>query len=486
MKKYIALFLALCIFCLPLGACEGEKAEEDNKSRLMAEVQQEQAEASAAAEKKANEGKDILRVVTDIDCRSKMMGKPSQASQGKRTFETILEYFGGTPSGIEVELNILPQDQGGAYDSELTHIRTEIAAGEGPDVFLMSGFGGPYEGYGPANTLFQSPEAAMKKGLFLPLDSYMENAQHMDFDKLDQKVMEAGRNERGQVILPMFYRLHQACVFQKVEPEALPKDWESAAEEENERLLETFALGLAATGFREMAFGQIADWDEEELLLDKNAFYQRVQEAVDAYGRALPHLKTLNTMDYNEMTKEIYGQVDAWTNNVALGREKYTSYVFRNERGEINAPIETWCAVNANTKHPEDAFFIVDCLLSKEFLGQEAFWLKMDSGKDSHDQMTFFWLAGEDCVPVHTGLLSSPKGHYKYVDALTSAQRDALKEARQNIGYAYFTSNIDREIDRTVQGLLEQLYDGGELTGEEVRKACDKCYTTLKMMLAES
>jgi len=135
MKKYIALFLALCIFCLPLGACEGEKAEEDNKSRLMAEGQQEQAEASAAAEKKANEGKDILRVVTDIDCRSKMMGKPSQASQGKRTFETILEYFGGTPSGIEVELNILPQDQGGAYDSELTHIRTEIAAAVVPYSF---------------------------------------------------------------------------------------------------------------------------------------------------------------------------------------------------------------------------------------------------------------------------------------------------------------------------------------------------------------
>ena len=95
----------------------------------MADVQRERAEASALAEKKSNEGKDMLRVVTDIDCRSKMMDKPSQASQGKRTFETILEYFGGTPSGIELEMNILPQDQGGAYDAELTHIRTAIAAG---------------------------------------------------------------------------------------------------------------------------------------------------------------------------------------------------------------------------------------------------------------------------------------------------------------------------------------------------------------------
>lgn len=128
----------------------------------------------------------------------------------------------------------------------------------------------------------------------------------------------------------------------------------------------------------------------------------------------------------------------------------------------------------------------MDCLLSKEFLSQEDFWTKVSSGSGQHDQMSFFWLAGEDCVPVHTGLLSSAKGRYKYVDALTGPQRDTLKEARQSIGYAYFTSNIDREIDRTMQGLLERLYNGEELTEEQVRKATDKCYTTLKMMLAES
>lgn len=102
MKKYIALLLALGLLCLPLGACQGEKGGEDNKSRLMADVQKERAQASAAAEKKANEGKDMLRVVTDIDCRSKSLGKPSQAGQGKRAFQNILEYFGGTPSGMEV------------------------------------------------------------------------------------------------------------------------------------------------------------------------------------------------------------------------------------------------------------------------------------------------------------------------------------------------------------------------------------------------
>lgn len=34
--------------------------------------------------------------------------------------------------------------------------------------------------------------------------------------------------------------------------------------------------------------------------------------------------------------------------------------------------------------------------------------------------------------------------------------------------------------------LMTRVYDGEALTDEDIRKACDKCYTTLKMMLAES
>ena len=158
MRKYIAMVLAFLLLCLPLGGCKSHE-EESRKPKTMAEAQIEKAQASAAAQEQENETQDILRVVTDIDCRSKMMGRSSQASQGKQIFQTILKHFGGVPSSMEVELNVLPMDEGGAYDSELTHIRTELAAGAGPDVFLMSGFGygiDSFEGetYVPNNTLF--------------------------------------------------------------------------------------------------------------------------------------------------------------------------------------------------------------------------------------------------------------------------------------------------------------------------------------------
>ena len=85
----------------------------------------------------------------------------------------------------------------------LQRIRTEIMAGEGPDVFLMRytpawkfAAGGvmienDYEG---TDFLFRYPEKAMETGLFLPLDEYIENnAELGEWDEIVQPVLDAGR-----------------------------------------------------------------------------------------------------------------------------------------------------------------------------------------------------------------------------------------------------------------------------------------------------
>lgn len=195
----------------------------------------------------------------------------------------------------------------------------------------------------------------MKKGLFLPLDSYMENAQHMEFDKLDQKVMEAGRNEQGQLILLMFYRLDEVVLRQ--EAESFPTSWGEAAAmaEEDESMLETFCRGLQWTGFREMCFGQIVDALSEELLISQDEFFQCCKEALDLYQRAAPRLKELDALSYqsyNGFVEESRAYMSDWCGYAGAADGSFSSFVFRNKEGEINAPIETWCAVNSNTKHP--------------------------------------------------------------------------------------------------------------------------------------
>ena len=55
--------------------------------------------------------------------------------------------------------------------------------------------------------LFPMIEISMRSGVFLPLDTYIENAQFMEWDKLTPKVMEAGRTEEGQLVVPMAYTM---------------------------------------------------------------------------------------------------------------------------------------------------------------------------------------------------------------------------------------------------------------------------------------
>lgn len=45
----------------------------------------------------------------------------------------------------------------------------------------------------------------MERNIFLPLDEYIEKARFMEWDKLTPVIMDAGRNGRGQLLMPMTY-----------------------------------------------------------------------------------------------------------------------------------------------------------------------------------------------------------------------------------------------------------------------------------------
>lgn len=140
----------------------------------------------------------------------------------------------GGPKDIEFE--IIPKN-GSEREIYLSRIRTEIMSGEGPDVFLMAycPTGSPYTlGY-----LFPMPEKAMESGCFMVLDEYMESHTELaEWDKMTQIVLEAGKNEEGQQIIPLSYRV-PAAMYRAEEVEHTPSKeitWMDMLESEDEAL----------------------------------------------------------------------------------------------------------------------------------------------------------------------------------------------------------------------------------------------------------
>lgn len=124
--------------------------------------------------------------------------------------------------GMEVEVIELSHNE--TADMKNTEIRTEIMSGGGPDVFVLAC---PVSENENISYLFSNPEKVMESDLFLPLDEYMENAEYMKPEQWNQTILEAGRTEDGQVLLPVYYRYCAYMIPQKdVQGVEQPASWD--------------------------------------------------------------------------------------------------------------------------------------------------------------------------------------------------------------------------------------------------------------------
>ena len=157
MKKYASIFI-VSIFCLCCTGC-GKKPPQEEKTLTVC------VEAELA---------DYARDLLDL-------------------WEMLNE-------GVQGKLEIIPQDSDTA-EIKASNIRTELMSGEGPDVFLLS-TGAERESM---PVLFPNPEKLMYTDTFLPLDDFLETAEYARPEKFNQKILEAGKTEKGQMILPITY-----------------------------------------------------------------------------------------------------------------------------------------------------------------------------------------------------------------------------------------------------------------------------------------
>lgn len=491
--RWLTLTLAVCFLLTSLTACRTEGSVSSNtdasgfESSQSPPLESGQA-ASAQNTPEPTSGGEKLRVVTDLDSRwaGSIEGQGlSAADQGKKAFQKMLDHFGGVPGGMEAELEVLPVANGD-YKAQLAHIRTEIMSGGGPDVFLLSC--GPMARNGNSDDLFANPDHAMHSGFFLPLDQYIAQARLVDWGDLNPKVLEAGRTEMGQMILPLFYSLPLGIVTGEQDPAALPADWNGALSGGDQTVKNAYAdLLYFNLGFRGLAFGQIADTRAEEMAVSKEKVFERAKEA----------------MEMNQERKAAYEE-DSDAGGAVIGggssagldwfpfypqqaydekgnlREDVTWFSMRNSNGDIPGCVTTYCAVNANTRHPEEAFFVAEMLMTEKFQRLEIFYNK--KAREKQMPLGMFAAANGGGVPVNRRVLAS-EGDTMGYQQIPELERRAINQAREAVGYCYIPGDVDVEMNRLFFDCRDL---GADASDEEIQKLVDKHYMTMRMMLGEA
>ncbi len=382
-RKLIAVLLCFCIL-LPLSAC-GEVGTR----------------------------RDVLTVCMDAGVNSVFL---------ERNMYDFMYSFRQVTGIEEVELIYLPE-QGVERETMIQRIRTELMSGAGPDIFIAKCGSADY-------ALFPYPNKIMNSGFFLPLDDYMENnTEFTVWDRQEQVILEAGRNEEGQQLIPLSYTF-KFQVYDKSELDINKPDHpltfeEALSDPELSALYSSFyncrniymSQGEESHGFSpaylEYILGTWVDFENEQLLLTEEELFSVVEKTL-----SLPEDLSIDGTNYHEPL------LAAMLPQLA---QPFTLLPLYNINGGVTAEVDTFMAINRNTKRAEEAYTFLDFFMREKTL------LQSNVAKDIIHELPLFRDAYKEEYP-YNGKALIPEAFEEFT------------EAKEQITEVIFTNELSKDL----------------------------------------
>lgn len=286
-------------------------------------------------------------------------------------FERFLSTVAENGGPVDVEVEYIPQENGEKRESTLTRLRTEIMARTGPDLFIITTTPN-------RESIFPYPEKSMINQLFLPLDDYIEDSQFAQWESFSAQIMGAGQTNGKQFLIPLSCTFPITCYRKADCTVSIPTDstWDEIVSGDNLYIKNAQSLfgigenklsGIGGLNF-DGVLGELADYKSEELAFS--------QEELAKYVKTVLSLSDLD--DAGEFSClpdffQSYATNGFWEDGSGInklrpirGDEPMVMVPQYNRMGGVTATVFDYACINANTKKGEDAFFIIDMLLSSD------------------------------------------------------------------------------------------------------------------------
>lgn len=372
-------------------------------------------------------------------------------------------YLLATGLETDYEFLVLPSNSEDR-EPELTRLRTEIMAGEGPDAFVISTYIPGYSvGQDPLDSLeplFPNVEKSMYSHLFLDVEEMVQQSEIVDLDSCNQTVMDVGVTEDGRFLLPLTYTFPTAVVDKSAleDPDYTFSTMDELLQSDQETL--KGLLSYRTLWMFPNCLGVLADYDSQKLLVTPESLQKAVEQAGD--------LVTLQDKKYSGSSAILNGDTSwtAWM-DLRYDQPEYSVFPIPNQDGGVTAAVTMFAAVNRNAEHPQEAFALIEQLFREELTtgaGFEVNGRHYCSVFDYGDNYLFSLPVKEQLVLeyIESSTQASTMASLRAsVDRIDSAK--VYSDLDQDIYEMYYTWCLERP-DETLEELVEQTISSMEMT----------------------
>ncbi len=385
MKKKLALIMAGLLCVASLVSCKSSNPSEEKQKEETPEV--------------AEDTRDHSKMIIAI-------------SESQKEFYTmaITKYVQLHPE-TEIDIEVIPHmdnaptEENEKIKKEMKDMQVQIMAGKGPDVFLLD----------EENIVLPDMVKSSYNGVFLDLNTVIEGLADMP---LNQTVLKAGEVDGKQYFLPLGYMLPGIAVTGE-----MLGDWTPSSDQPDKFLKEVsshtgvkgFPSEFYITEYIAGLFGtSVFDYEEKTITFSKELqnmteLLAERQELSFDEATELPNVMIMGHSAESSLTELMKRSFASGTDVKFLP--------FPNGEKGVNAQVNVFAAVRANSDYASQAGDFLGFLLSDEVQGSTG-WEKFGDGK----KFTAIPVNNNAVVPAYKYWLSSGTEEY---------QEEAAKKAEE-------------------------------------------------------
>ena len=388
----------------------------------------------------------------------------------RENLKELISYLAATGNETEYELLVLPDDTEDR-EPELTRLRTEIMAGEGPDAFILDATipGTVTDSGEPLEALFPNVEKSMYSHLFLDLEEMVQSSEIIELENCNQTVMDVGVAGDGRFLLPLTYTFSTVVVDKSAleDPDYTFSTLDELLQSDQETLKGLFSFRTFK--LFPNCLGVLADYEGQNLLVTTESLTTAIQQA-DAFTE-------FQDEQYSQSPAVRNGETSwsAWM-ELPYDETEYTVFPIPNPEGGVTAAVTAYAAINRNAAHPQEAFALIEQLFREELVTQTGSGFEVNG---YHYCSTFSFGVNSgylSALPVKEQLLLD------YIEPNTQETTMAsLRAAVERIDSAKVYSDLDMDI----YNLYETWHWSYGRSEEPLEELVERTISSMEMNLAE-